>query len=242
MYRGCAKDYDLFRPSYPKPLIRKLVQESSGLGRLLDLGAGTGQLAKALAQDFEEVWAIDSDLEMIDEGSKGSPNNVHWKCCLVEELEEELGLFDSIVIGRSLAYFDLEGVFPKLKGFLEKGGSLFITGDQPSPHHEFPLWKEELEDYLNSYCLEQVQEPSIDPILLSRLLKETGMVEQGTYYFMEPLTWKVKELIGYLHSRPPFSREHLGERVKRFDIEVEALLSKYENLEELSLFYLAVYR
>jgi len=63
LYRGTALHYDRFRLPYPEDLIADLVRRTrpAGRGRLLDLACGTGQLAFALSDRFEQVWAVDQE-------------------------------------------------------------------------------------------------------------------------------------------------------------------------------------
>lgn len=66
-------------------------------GRLLDLSCGTGELARSLSQDFEEVIGVDASPDMLTEarlqaGAKGI-TNVQWVCQRAEDLPSELGPF-----------------------------------------------------------------------------------------------------------------------------------------------------
>ncbi|MDA0365581.1 MAG: hypothetical protein O3B31_02330 [Chloroflexi bacterium] len=56
-YFGTAADYEQSRPAYPPALIRDLLRRAriSAGGRLLDLACGTGQIAFAVAHDFDDV-------------------------------------------------------------------------------------------------------------------------------------------------------------------------------------------
>jgi SAM-dependent methyltransferase len=69
LYRGSAGYYDRYRPPYPEAMITDLVRRVrvSGRGRLLDLACGTGQLTFPLRRWFTEVWAVDSEPDMVAE-------------------------------------------------------------------------------------------------------------------------------------------------------------------------------
>ena len=69
---GTARYYSQYRPPYPRELWEDLRQRTglTGKGRLLDIGCGPGRVALALSPYFDEVWAVDPELEMINEGRK----------------------------------------------------------------------------------------------------------------------------------------------------------------------------
>jgi len=68
LYQGSAGYYDRYRLPYPDAMIADLVRRAgvSGRGRLLDLACGTGQLAFPLRRWFAEVWAVDSEPDMVE--------------------------------------------------------------------------------------------------------------------------------------------------------------------------------
>jgi len=68
LFRGTAADYDRYRLGYPDALISYLRTDLAldGTGRLLDLGCGTGQVARALRPYFADVWAVDAESDMIE--------------------------------------------------------------------------------------------------------------------------------------------------------------------------------
>src|SRR5439155_25481618 len=70
LYAGTAADYDRYRLSYPAELGEWIAAELSldGSGRLLDLGAGTGQVARLLRPYFARVVVVEAESEMVDYG------------------------------------------------------------------------------------------------------------------------------------------------------------------------------
>lgn len=63
LFSAQAAAYAIFRPTYPAALYKKVYEfgqvEEGRRSLALDLGAGTGQVAAALAQTFERVVAVD---------------------------------------------------------------------------------------------------------------------------------------------------------------------------------------
>ena len=75
LYRGSAAYYDRYRLPYPEAMLTDLIRraEISGHGCLLDLACGTGQLAFPLRRWFREVWAVDSEPDMVELARKPAP-------------------------------------------------------------------------------------------------------------------------------------------------------------------------
>lgn len=57
--------YAAFRPEYPLDLAAALAELAPLHQRAVDVGCGTGQLTRALADHFEEVWGLDPSAEQI---------------------------------------------------------------------------------------------------------------------------------------------------------------------------------
>ena len=85
LFKNTAWYYARYRPPYPKALFELLVNKFNldGTGQLLDLGAGTGELAVPLSASFEKVIAVEPDREMIEEGKKraeqANVHNIVWR-------------------------------------------------------------------------------------------------------------------------------------------------------------------
>ena len=75
LYRGSAGYYDRYRLPYPEAMLADLAARAGvcGRGRLLDLACGTGQLAFPLRRWFREVWAVDSEPDMVELARKPAP-------------------------------------------------------------------------------------------------------------------------------------------------------------------------
>jgi SAM-dependent methyltransferase len=61
-FGSIAEDYDRFRPSYPEALIEDLV--ALGPSEVLDVGCGTGKLARALTERGIAVLGVEPDTRM----------------------------------------------------------------------------------------------------------------------------------------------------------------------------------
>ena len=111
-----ADAYERARPPWPEPAARWLVPEDAQL--VVELGAGTGKLTRAVAALGVRVVAVEPDLRMLAvlrgldlEGVEGS----------AEAIPFEEGVADAVVAGSSLHWFDLDRALPEIHRVLKPG-------------------------------------------------------------------------------------------------------------------------
>ena len=132
LYRGSAGYYDRYRLAYPEAMITDLVQRAgvSGRGRLLDLACGTGQLAFPLRRWFTEVWAVDSEPDMVKtvraKAAAAGAGEVRPVVSSAETLHAQPGYFELAVIGNAFHRLDRDLVAGRVLGWLEAGGHLAL--------------------------------------------------------------------------------------------------------------------
>ena len=132
LYRGSAGYYDRYRLPYPEAMITDLVRRAgvSGRGRLLDLACGTGQLAFPLRRWFTEVWAVDSEPDMVEavraKAAAAGAGEVRPAVSSAETLRAEPGYFELAVIGNAFHRLDRDLVAGRVLGWLRPGGHLAL--------------------------------------------------------------------------------------------------------------------
>lgn len=105
------------RPEYPRELfdcLAQLVGDASA--RVLDLGCGTGFVARPLAARFGQVDAVDVSLEMIEEGKRlpgGDLTNLRWIVGDAETVQLEPP-YALVTAGDSLHWMDFTVVLPRV--------------------------------------------------------------------------------------------------------------------------------
>ena len=112
-----ADAYERARPAWPEEAARWLVPEHAEL--VIELGAGTGKLTRAVAALGARVVAVEPDPRMLAvlrglelEGVEGS----------AEAIPFGDGVADAVVAGSSVHWFELEQALPEIHRVLRPGG------------------------------------------------------------------------------------------------------------------------
>lgn len=139
-FEGAAAYYVEGRPAYSDRLIQRVceVLGLSGSQRVLDVGAGPGQLAIAFAPHVRDAVAIDPEPEMLRiAADQASRTGV--RLSLLEgssyTLNEDLGRFDLVVFGRSFHWTDRTATLRTLDQLVTPDGAvaLFSTRHPSGP-------------------------------------------------------------------------------------------------------------
>jgi 2-polyprenyl-3-methyl-5-hydroxy-6-metoxy-1,4-benzoquinol methylase len=125
-----AKAY-IHRPTHPRETFDFLLTLMPGSSRrILDIGCGTGILARELAPHVDHVDAVDFSAAMIEEGCRlpnGDHPHLRWICASAEEFTAKEP-YDLITCGDAIHWFDWPIVFPKLRAMLKPGAYLALLG------------------------------------------------------------------------------------------------------------------
>jgi SAM-dependent methyltransferase len=117
-----AELYDRARPAYPSALI----DEVAALGpRILEIGPGTGQATRALAERGAEVTAVELGAELAELARRNVPG-AEIVTADFETWEPERADFDAVVAFTSFHWLDPELKFRKAARLLRPGGTLAV--------------------------------------------------------------------------------------------------------------------
>ena len=112
-----AGAYERARPEWPAEAVRWLVPEDARL--VLELGAGTGKLTRAISALGVRVVAVEPDDRMRavleSRGLDGVPGSA-------EDIPAGNGEADVVVAGSALHWFDLDRALPEIHRVLRPGG------------------------------------------------------------------------------------------------------------------------
>ncbi len=125
-----ADAYERARPEWPEEAARWLVPAGARL--VVELGAGTGKLTRAVAALGVRVVAVEPDPRMLAvlhglglEGVEGS----------AEEIPFDDGVADAVVAGSSLHWFDLDAALPEVHRVLRPDGRFAFGWNHRDDRH-----------------------------------------------------------------------------------------------------------
>jgi SAM-dependent methyltransferase len=91
--------YALFRPDYPDELSRFLSSASPAQNLAIDVGCGTGQLTRQIAEHFGTVIGIDSSADQIAHAVP--QNGVEYHCAPAEDLPVKDSCVDLVTVAQA---------------------------------------------------------------------------------------------------------------------------------------------
>jgi ubiquinone/menaquinone biosynthesis C-methylase UbiE len=210
------------RAPYPQSLFQKLVELMTGPSRrVLDVGTGTGDVARRLAPYVARVDAVDWSAGMIALGKQlpgGDDTRIHWTHGRIEEVALDPP-YSLITAGESLHWMDWNAVLPRFATALEAEALFAIVNRS---EHEVP-WREALKPVYRRYSTNQ----EYRPYDMLHELESRGLFRRAGKWDSEPVPFAqpVEDYIEYHHSMSGFSRERMGPiAAQAFDDELRAIL------------------
>ena len=218
----CVVDDYHLRPLYPEEtfsILARLVDPNCQ--RVLDVGCGTGEIARRIAPRVESVDAVDLSPAMIAKGRSragGDALNLNW----IEGEVETVALnppYGLITAAASLHWMDWPVVLPRFAQVLTPKGVLAIlTEDSPAKPNLEAFWK-----LLPAYWTF----PEYQPFDVIEVLTQRGLFAIEGEEWTEPVAWEqsIANYIGSFHARTGFSRERMGaEASEAFDTAAAQIL------------------
>lgn len=128
-FGGDAARYDRARPGYPDALVDAVIERAPGL-RVLDVGTGTGLLARQLVARGADVLGVDPDARMAEVArAHGVPTEV----ATFESWEPDGRVFDAVVAGQAWHWVDPVAGAVKAGQVLRTGGVLALLAHVYEP-------------------------------------------------------------------------------------------------------------
>ena len=194
-------DYARFRPTYPVSLFAWLAETSPGRTLAIDVGAGNGQAAAALALHFEQVLGIDPSEAQLAK-AEAIPH-VTLRRGSAEATGAAPASADLLVAAQAFHWFDHPAFFAEVRRVVRPGGLLAIWCyglSTITPEIDAVIY-ELFETRLGPYWESE------------RKLVESGyrtvvvpFTELAVPHFEMELTWTLDHLRGYVSTWSPLKR------------------------------------
>lgn len=121
--RGGAA-YALRRPDYPGELAAWLAESAPGRKRALDVGCGTGQFTRLLADAFDEVTGFDPSADQLAHAA--AHPRIRYVCAPAEKLDAPDACADLITAAQAAHWFDLPAFYDEARRVAAPGAVLAL--------------------------------------------------------------------------------------------------------------------
>ena len=239
-----SADYSIYRTGYPDALFDVLSALGVGLAgqRILDLGTGTGALARAFAKRGAKVTGVDISASQIAEAKKLAAQehlDISFHVGRAEDFDFENSSFDVVSAGQAWVYFDAAPLIPKVLHVLVNDGCLALTHVSWLPRKdEIAAKTEELVLKYNPDWTGGGYKGDIRPILKS--VKDD--FDLKTFHVMnEPIGFTRESWRGRIRACRGIGATLKPEEIARFDEEHEQLLERIAPEKFTVLHQLAVH-
>lgn len=214
-----------FRPPYPEAVFEILKALLEGRPRrALDIGCGTGAIARRLAPLVERLDAVDIAPLMVAEGRRlpgGDHPALRWITGAIEDAALD-GPYGLVTAAQSLHWMEWDAVMPRLAGVLAPGGRLAIVRERGPA---LP-WNADLQALIRRYSTTRDFQPHdlLDELERRRLFKREGQTQTESWAF----TQTIDEYVESFHGRASFSRERMTvEAAAAFDDALGTLVRQH---------------
>ncbi|HVL23899.1 MAG TPA: class I SAM-dependent methyltransferase [Thermomicrobiales bacterium] len=218
-------DHYHLRPQYPDEtfdILDRLIVDRSRV--VLDVGAGTGAIARGLVARVDRVDAVDPSLPMIERGRRlpgGDAPNLRWIHAPAENapLDPPYAL---ITAGASLHWMEWSVVLPRFRDALAPSGMLAIVSDIT----DAVPWREPLQALIDRYSTNRKFRPYnvIDEVERRGLFRPLGHHRTAAI----PFTQTIEDYVGSFHARNGFSRDRMAPAdAAAFGRDAAALVREY---------------
>ncbi|MCW2541276.1 MAG: SAM-dependent methyltransferase [Frankiales bacterium] len=159
-FGAAAAQYERARPTYPAEAVDWLLP--AGQRKVLDLGAGTGKLTRALVERGMDVVAVEPSSGMREQLHRAVPN-VRALAGTAEQIPLPDGSVDAVLVGQAWHWVDPARAVPEVARVLAPGGRLGLLWNIRDVSVD---WVAELGEILHESATEQdlkSEHPQVGP-------------------------------------------------------------------------------
>jgi SAM-dependent methyltransferase len=127
-----SDEYARYRAGPPASFYQRLKAHGVGVPgqRLLDVGTGTGLLARNFARAGARVWGVDTSPEQIERAKESAARDglsIDFRVAAAEATPFEPGSFDALTANQCWHYFDNAKALAEARRVLAPGGLLAVS-------------------------------------------------------------------------------------------------------------------
>ncbi len=213
------------RPAYPPEtftILGELIVDEPRV--VLEVGCGTGNIARPLANYVERIDAVDLSLPMLERARTlpgGNSPKIRWFHGRMEDVELEPP-YALVTAGESLHWMEWDVVLPRLARVLTHHGLLAIAYVEEQSAR-FAPWSEGVRQISQRFS----NNPAYQPFdWMAALEKERLFQKLGERtYAPVSVSQTVEDYIASQHARSTLSLDTMtAEQARQFDREMQALL------------------
>ena len=228
-FRTAAHHYLAGRPGYAPRAITRVIELCGVMpeDRVLDLGCGPGQLARAFAPHVREVVGIDPEPEMLRVARENGPDNALWIEASSYDIGPHLGRFDLVTMGRSFHWMDRVDTLRRLDGIVSPDGAVVLFRDS---HPDVPdnAWRTDYSAVIERYAEDEERQRRRGPGWVSHtaLLLNSAFSEVEEISVIERRPLAAAVLLDRALSMSSTSRARLGARADDLLQELTELIGR----------------
>jgi ubiquinone/menaquinone biosynthesis C-methylase UbiE len=220
------------RPPYPAKvfsILEELIIDEPRI--VLDLGCGTGDIARNFASSTERIDAVDPSVAMLAHARTlpgGNDLRINWINATAEEFDYP-ATYALAVTAESLHWMEWYFVLPKIGRTLSEHGRLAVVGGRSFT--TMP-WRDGLEELIARYSTNREYQPYnvIEELEHRKLFN----IERKIRTEPVPFTQSVQDYIESFHSRNGLSRQRLSDGGRGFDEELRELIGRFTDSDKLT--------
>ncbi|MFF4647760.1 class I SAM-dependent methyltransferase [Streptomyces sp. NPDC001389] len=239
LFASAAPFYAQYRPGYD-PRLYALLRERRILhpaATVLDLGAGTGEIALTIADDVAHVHAVDPEPGMLAEGQRAAAErgitNITWTVGDSTTLPDlDLPPIDVATIGKAFHWMNRAQTLTDLDRLIAPGGILLIVSDghpEQRPHDPWEAVAAEVRArYLGparragSGTYEHPEQGH------QEILASSPFAEAETYRWDRTIPRTLDDLIGLTFSFSFSTPALFGDQVNAYETDLRAALLAHQ--------------
>ena len=218
-----AAECYVHRIPYPEEtfdVLRSLITDEATAA--LDVGCGTGNIARALAPFVDRVDAIDIAAPMIEVGRRlprGASPNILWQVAPAESA----GLrppYALVVGGASLHWMDYEVVLPRFRKALTERGVLAVVRLSEAVES---AWDKEIKEITERYSTAK----EYVPFDMITIWEEAQLYRRVGTWITKPAPFEqsIENFIAAFHAQSNLTRAHVDS--ERLDAEVHEVMKRH---------------